>query len=270
MSHTNQIGGCENACPQCFRWRSQGLLMRLGLTIMILTLLGGLAVSGIHLRTHFDNRDGTAGFTLDDVRGQYHGVQKTAPMIRILRDGHKDKASDADLTEPSRQTLLAWLESDRISDDFDNLDLGDAAPAEIVAQNCLQCHARGADSEVSDRVPLEYWDDVERFAFSKNVAATSAEIMYASMHTHALSMSMILMLTAIFAMGSRWPNSFMGGLVCLASIGLAADLGSWFLARSNDVFVYSIVGGGGLFAIATTLVLLAVVLDLWLPRRGND
>lgn len=262
----------DSSPPYCLR-ELHGLT-RLAITLAVLIMLGGLGVSGLHLRGHYDNRDGTPGLTLDDIRGAYHGVQTTAALITVLREGHAGAAADADLADGDREILLTWLEGDRnrISGDFDNLDLGDAAPAEVLAVNCLQCHARNASAGggIGDVVPLEYWDDVEKVAFGKDVQPTNEAVMIASLHTHALSMGMILICTILLAMGTRWRRGLTGLILCVAAFGLAMDLVSWPLARGNDLFVFTIVGGGMLFAMGTGLSLLSVVVDLWLPRTRNS
>jgi len=250
--------------------RSLHPLTRLGLSITILILLSGLSVAGYYMRDHLANRDGSPQFTLDDIRGAYHGVNKNAPMIRILEDGHTDPSIDKNLSDNDKQLLLEWLQGDQsqISTDFDNLDLGDAAPVEIIAANCLECHARNAKAgnSIGKDIPLEYWDDVKKIAFSKDVQPTAPAVVLASLHTHAISMAMILICTAFLAIGTRWTQSFVGLFLTLASLGLAADLASWLLARMDERFIYAIAIGGSLFALSTAILLLATLLDLWCPR----
>lgn len=249
--------------------RDLHFLTRVGLTVLALILLGGLAVSGQYMREHYERRDGVAGVSIDDVRAHYHGVNKIAPMITVLEDpGSSECGAHENVSDSDKQVLLDWLQSVRISADFDNLDLGDAAPAEIIARSCLQCHSRSATEggTIGQDLPLEYWDDVERVSFSQQVEPTDPEIMLASMHTHSLSMAMILLITTFLAIGTAWPRGFVGLLVCVGAIGLGVDLASWFLARSNDVFVFTIIAGGVCYVGGTGLSLVLVVLDLWRPR----
>ena len=49
--------------------RQLGFSARLGLTLIVLTLLGGLTVSGIYMAVHHENRDEQAGLTMTDIRG---------------------------------------------------------------------------------------------------------------------------------------------------------------------------------------------------------
>jgi hypothetical protein len=63
-------------------------LMRLGIALLVVTLLGGYIVSGLHMMWHYDTRDGLPELTLDDIRGHYHGVQSPSPLIAALESDH--------------------------------------------------------------------------------------------------------------------------------------------------------------------------------------
>lgn len=246
------------------RLRSLPLLGRLGLTCVLIVLLGGMITAGLHISNHHQNRDERAGLSMDDLIGAYHGIRTRAPLLTALERGHPE-----DLPEQQSAVLLNWLNSERISEDYDNLDLGMAAPAEIIAQQCLQCHARQATEGdgIGETMPLEYWDDVAGLAFSRNIDPTSVEILTVSTHTHALGIGAVVAVASLLIFLTSWPKRVCGLLVCAAGLGLLLDVGGQWLARLHPVFVYGIVAGGILFGIATVILLLAVIFDLWLPAR---
>jgi len=119
--------------------RSLPYSFRAGIALLTITLVGGYFVSGLFLRWHYENRDEKPGLTMNDFVGAYHGVQSPSPLIEALESGHPESLSD-----PERAALLEWLRGDRLSQDYDNLDLGENAPSEIIAFNCLDCHTRSA------------------------------------------------------------------------------------------------------------------------------
>jgi hypothetical protein len=233
---------------------------------MLLVMGAGFAASAAHVRHHHENRDERSGLTVDDLRGAYHGLRSESPLLRALQADHPAELDGAQaVADTDRQTLLAWLQSDRVSEDYDNLDLGDAAPAEIIAINCLSCHARQSSNELGGQVPLEYWDDVRAVAFSREISPTSAEIVVTSIHTHALSLAAIAIVLAGLLVATRWPRPLVSGLVLLSGCGLLLDIaGQWF-TRDAEGLVWLIVVGGAAFALASGVALLVVVLDLWLP-----
>jgi hypothetical protein len=252
--------------------RDLSLAMRVGLTALLLVMVGGFLASAAHLCQHHAVRDEQPGLTMDDIRGAYHGVHTVAPMITQLEKGHPADilGDEADpLSAADRQMLLDWLAGDRIVGDYDNPDLGDAAPAEVIDITCLRCHARNATegNGIGQRVPLEYLDDVTRVAFSRDINPTSIEILTISTHTHALSMATLTIVIALLALATRWPRPLLGALVLAAGVGLLADLASWWLARPYASFVWLLLAGGAVYSIATLLLHLAILADLWLPRR---
>lgn len=250
------------AAPPMLRLRSLGPAARLGVAGAVLTLLGGSAASGLYLALHHDNRDERAGLTIDDIRAHYHGIQTLAPLPESLRAGHPETLDPA-----LRTALLQWIDSPRMSQDYDNLDLGDLAPAEIIAAECLACHTRQSTGpDAAPQIPLEYWDDVRALAVSRSVQPVSMEILAASTHTHALALATLTLVMSALTVLTSWPRRVVGAALALAGLALLADIGSWWLARRFEPAVYVIAGAGALYNLTIILMGLAVLVDLCLPR----
>ncbi|MGI9012639.1 MAG: hypothetical protein ACR2GY_00150 [Phycisphaerales bacterium] len=234
---------------------------RLGLACTILVLMGGyLWAAGQHLREHYRNRDGDPALSMTDLKGAYHGVEATSPFLLALRRNHPPELGESD-----RTMLINWLGSDRISEDYDSLDLGELAPAEIISANCLPCHAGAAENGAGLR--LEFWTDIERVAFSKSINPVNESIMIASLHAHAPTMAVIVIAVVVLAGLSRFPLWLTGVLSLLAGGALLADLGSWIPARSNAAFVPVIAVAGITHTISMGLLMVLVLIDLLLPGR---
>jgi len=246
-----------------FNLRDLSFLARLGVLATLAVLVGGTAASGAYLYMHHEMRDERPGLTIDDVKGQYHGVVSPSLLLEALRDGHPETLAAADRTK-----LIGWLTGDRIAQLYDDLDLGDDAPAELIADSCLSCHARNAQGpDTYPRLPLEYWDDIRPYAFSKNIQPISIEILAASTHTHALGLAALTLALMAFAWCSSWPRVLISVLLAITGVGLMVDIGSWWLTRWNDTFAYAIVAGGVAYSAGVTLLSLLIALDLLLPRK---
>ncbi|MEM7205743.1 MAG: hypothetical protein AAF628_36150 [Planctomycetota bacterium] len=235
---------------------------RLGLTLLLCTVGLGLATSVTHLFHHYENRDEQPGLTLDDLRGAYHGIRSSAPLVTALESGHPEGLPAAD-----RTALLQWLSGDRVSDDYDNLELGEAAPAEILDVRCLSCHARDAGDPIGKRVPLEYWDDVAKLSISRDITPTATEIVVASAHTHALGMGTLSLLLAALGLATRWSRGLVGLLTLTSGAGLLLDLSGWFLARYAISVVPLMAGAGALWLASSVGLIVLILLELWLPRK---
>ena len=248
---------------------------RLGLTGMVLTLIIGLIASGVHLAWHHQNRDERPGISVTDVMGAYHGVDAPSKLVTALERGHP-----AELSQSQRDALMDWLlgkrdaagarppgGNPRITEDYDNLDLGDNAPREIMAASCMSCHARNVADAKGAGVPLEYLDDVKKLAFTKVISRTPDRVLIMSMHAHATSLGMLSVVLALLLWFSRTPRKLASGLIGLNGLCLFADIASWWLARDSGLFVYIIVLTGGLANLSSGLMALFVLGELWRPRR---
>ena len=248
---------------------------KLGLTFLVLVVIGGIVASLSHIRQHHANRDEQPGLSIVDIKGAYHGVRTIAPLVTALEREHPSELEfeESDpLTDADRAVLLAWLGGERISEDYDNLDLGDAAPAEILARSCLSCHSRQATEgdESAKDIRLDYWDDVKAIAFSREINPPGIDILTISTHTHALSLATLSIVLAGLLLATSWPRPLVNGCILLLGLGLAADLSAWWLARSMEGFIWMLIIGGGVYCAMTVLTSLAIIVDLWLPSKATD
>ncbi len=229
---------------------------------MVLTLIGGYIISGVYLQWKYENRDERPKLTIKDIEAAYHGVSSSSPLLESLKSGHPE-----DLPDPEREALIAWLESDRVNQDFDNFDLGDMAPSEIIAVNCLDCHARGADQGdgIGDEVPLEYWDDIQPISTSRDIQPKDLEIVALSTHVHAPSLSMVLIMVTLLCSMTRWPGMLTGVIASAGGIGIFFDIAGQWLARLDPLWAYAIVVGGFASSVGVGLLGALVILDLMLP-----
>jgi hypothetical protein len=154
-----------------------------------------------------------------------------------------------------------------VSEQYDDLDLGAAAPAEVLADGCLDCHGRESALADGGGLALETWDDVKSVAFARSLEATPREILVVSTHTHALALSTLTLALSALVLATRARSWIKGSLVGAAGIALFVDLACWWLAREQAVFVVLLAAAGAVYAGATVLGALLVLADLWLPAR---
>jgi len=241
-----------------FRLRELDFAARLALTCLVLVFAGGFAASAAHLVEHHHNRDERPGVSLEDLQGAYHCVRVTAPLILAMEREHPEELPAAD-----RELLVRWLRGARISEDYDNLDLGDLAPAEILTRSCMPCHSHAeASAEVP---PLEYWEDISKLAFSREVEPVPIKILAASTHTHALTLAGISVAIGLLWLATRWPRGLKSWLFALSCLALLVDLACWWLARDHVELVVLIAISGAVYAGTSVLFLVGIVADLWLP-----
>ena len=235
--------------------------LRLGLSFLILVLAGGFAASAYQLYAHYRMKDERPALTMDDLVGSFHGIHQPAPLAEAIRGPMRKH-----LPDPAEfEALCKWLEGNRISEDYDSLELGDLAPAEIIALRCLSCHARKpAGGKARKGPPLEYWEDVKQVAFPKELDPVPLEILATSTHTHALALPLAALVTCLLFLCTGWPRGLRHGAFFLTFLALFADLAGWWLGRKWVPFCYVIVWAGGIFGVLMALQLAGAFLDLWI------
>lgn len=251
----------QNGWP---RLRGLGVVPRLGVVCLVLVILGGVAASAAHLYLHYENRDERRGLTLDDVRAAYRGLTTTSTLLAAVQRGHPETMGAAD-----RDALTRWLTGPRVAQDYDNLDLGDRAPVDVIAKNCLSCHSRKADDAragPAKAILLDQWSDVQPRAISKQVNPMDRKVMVASTHAHALSLATLTLTLCGLLVMTSWPRALLGLLIGVLGIALLADMGSWWLASWSDSFTYVIAAAGMAYNGGVVVGCLLVLLDLCRPK----
>jgi hypothetical protein len=174
------------------------------------------------------------------------------------------------LEDWAKTALLQWLEGDpdKIVPNWDNLDLGDEVPADLLDASCVSCHSRTAAPELRADPPLEYLDDIRAVAFSREISPSDIKLLIASTHAHSLGLATITLLLVGLIFATRFGPRLKGGLALAASGGLLFDLAAWWLARESASFVILIVLGGAAHAGAMVLIGLLVLAELWCKDPG--
>jgi hypothetical protein len=242
--------------------RSLPILARLGLSSLLLTLLIGVGASLAHLYFHAHNRDEKPEFTVDDVRAAYHGIDRASPLQLSLERGHPDS-----LKPEQRTVLLKWLKSGRIAEDYDSIDLGESSPNEIIAAACVSCHSSNAKDPKAAAIRLSSLESLRKLASPQRVNPNPVEIVAMSTHAHALSLATLSIVLLGLLWLTRLPRGLVSLLVGLSGLALLADIGSWWLARPAEGFVWAIIVAGAVYNATTVLVAALVLADLWWPRR---
>lgn len=248
-----------------FRLRHLGFGHRLGLTAILACLGVGQLAGLAHMQKHFDKRDDRVGFTVDDIKSAYRGLDAPSPILTALNSGHPDTLKEAD-----RKVLTAWLTSGKIEQDYDNPDLGALSPKEIVAASCLQCHSTKSAPEKAHTLKLDSTADIKKVAFSRQVLPTPPDKVVVSIHAHAPSMALMALAVMVLAAFSRWPRGFTGLLSAVCGLGLCGEFAGMWFARTNESFISVLLVSGGAFHASFALLTLLTFLDLWFPGgRGK-
>ncbi len=258
------------ARAQLFRLKRFGFLARVGLTFMVLTLLGGAAASGYYLWLKQEKRDLHGGMTIDDIKAHYHGLQSRPRLLVALEKGHPETLAPED-----RTTLIEWMNgpANAMEQAWADPDSIDFTPSEIIANNCVSCHkpgAEGPDAYPDLNLQVSSFPAIQPLVTSVQIQPVNMTILALSTHTHALSLATLGMVLWGLTLLTRFPGFITGTLLAVMGIGLAADIAGWWLARDNAQWAWAIAVGGAAFNGGVGVSGLLILLDLWLPGgRGK-
>lgn len=245
--------------------RNLSLGARIGLIGLVLVIWMGQAASLYHMHDHYQNRDERPGMTLDDIRSAYHGLNAQAAIKTALEHKHPEGLHDA-----TRTTLLNWLDSGKVAENYDNLDLGDQTPAELMAASCISCHDSKFAKEKGGGIALSAWEDVRKVAFTRTINPVPIKVLAISTHTHALALGALSGVVIVLALATRRCSKMISLLVAINGLSLAGDIAGWWLARQSSDVVYLIVGAGALYNISLVLMTLMVIAELIGPKMGDS
>ncbi len=247
------------------RLRSLPLSARFGLSCVLAVVVLGMWASLTHLRNHHAKNDGNPEeLSLLDLEGAYHGAEITSPLRAVL-SGESRAHPAIDYAEADRLELLTWMNGDRTTEDYDSIDLGDRAPAELLAVHCLSCHGSGVAQSSGGGQALEYWDDVAPLLGETTLTPTPYKIVVTSLHTHAPSMALLILGVCGLALATRFPRGLASLPLFLGGAALLVDTTGWLIAREVKGFSPVIAIAGAVYTGALALAIALVLVELWGP-----
>lgn len=242
--------------------REFGCLARMGFLGLLLTVAGGIVMAMLQVQQHYAPRDQEPGLSMLDLEGAYHGVKAPSPLLQAVME----RNHPPELAKNKRDALVKWLEGNRVQTDYDNIDLGDFAPIEIIATDCLSCHGRSSKDPIAKAVPLDDWSKVKTIAFSKTIEPTPADKVIVSAHAHMPAMATLTLVLALMLFMTTYPRRLIEALTGTMGVFLMLDFAGWWLAREWMQGTYLIVVAGGAYNAASALAIVLLGVELLRPR----
>lgn len=243
------------------------VLAKLGLTASLAVLGLGLWAAVQHIEDHHAKNDGDkSSLSLTDIEGAYHGISVPSPLRAVLQGRASEHPSLNAVPADALAALNAWLAGERILETYDDIDLGDRAPAELIATHCGACHAGEAVDPAVGQISLAYWEDLAPLISDKEIRPTPYEILITSLHTHAPAMALMALVVGILALLSRFPRFLASLPLALSGLGLLIDVSGWLIARWTPGYAPVLMAGGATFFLGQTLGSLLIFAEMWLPR----
>lgn len=272
---------------------------KLLVTLFVLLVGPGYLVATANIYLQHQEADGEPGLGLQDLKRKFHGIKKIIPpeakievnstMLEQVRpDGdmreHLDKGGD-----PAVRGLIAWLEEKQADEKlFATAGLaqeGDPSAKEVLTQCCIECHnadggdaedyafAETAEAEPDVLLVMDYAaPDITKTEIGPQeieLKPTSTKKLVLITHQHVLSIPVFTLLVGTLFLMTGFGNAVKLLLGPLPMLAVMCDIGSWWLARVAEPFIYVIAAAGAVFGASYGLQIFLILCSTWCGRRDD-
>ena len=285
-------------------WESMRLA-RLSLSakalVSLFLLLVGLGYFAATANIYFQHQDADLepGLTLDDLKRTFHGLEKeitpeakvtvNSTMLEQVRPGGDMREYLDPGGESAVRALIFWLENGAAEEDFAKSELaqaGDPSAKQVITDQCIECHnADGGEMEdapfADDEESKPEFANVEKVAKPEytrhdsgpqqvTLAPTGLKELVHITHAHILAIPVFTLIVGVLFLMTGCGSSVKLILGPLPMLAVVADIGSWWLARFYEPFIYVIAASGAVFGATYGLQILCILASMWLGRKGDQ
>lgn len=232
------------------------------------------------------------GLSVDDLRATFHGMEKTITpdaQVTVHSEMLEQVSPDGEMRkylekggEPAIDSLIGWLEGGAKEDGF---AAGDPSPQEVIKSQCIECHhADGGDMEdlpfaANAEAEPEYalvmeaaepeFETHESGPQTVVLGPTNVKKLVQVTHVHILSMPVFTFFVGILFLMTGFSEKVKLVLVPLPMLAVLLDIGSWWLARFVEPFIYVIAASGALFGATYALQILCILYAMWIEKPAE-
>ncbi len=211
----------------------------------------GLMMAGAQIMLTHGMADGKPGLSKEDIVYSYYGNRSGSKLESALTGKMKSKAPD-----DVRFVLIQWARDEAPMDQW-----GKVGP--LLEQHCSNCHdAESGLDQVAKPEVAQKLAEVDHGASISSLTRVS--------HIHLFGIGFIFLFVGwIFAMAEfdhRWKLI----LIATPFVFLIADILSWWLTKFWPGFAWLTMIGGFGYSLASTVMVMASLAQMWLPRWTGD
>jgi hypothetical protein len=268
-------------------------------TLFLLVVGPGYLAGVANIVFQHQDADLEEGLTLDDLRRTFHGLEKevtpeaqitvNSVMLEQIRPGGEMRQYLERGGPPAVRALESWLEQGAKEEDFAKAGLvqaGDPSAQDAIAARCVECHhADGGDMQdipyAADADSPPQYELVAMVAepeFERSESGPQrmtlapvgvAELIHIT-HAHVMTIPVFALIVGGLFLLTSLPPTVKLVLGPLPMLAVACDIGSWWLARFFEPFIYVIAAAGAVFGAAYGLQILCILWSMWLARSDSS
>lgn len=244
-----EISGCEYSAMDTTTLDRLDSAFKTLFTGFLLVIGVGLLMAGAQIMLTHGQADGKSGLSLDDIVYSYYGNRSGSRLETMLNGAMKPMAPDE-----VRFTLIEWSRAGAPMDQWDSK----IKPR--VDMHCAGCH--GGQSALPNLTDPE----VMRKLAAVDLGASISSLTRVS-HIHLFGIAFIFLFVGwIFGL-AVFPATAKAILIATPFAFLILDVLSWWLTKYFPAFAWATMIGGLGYSLASTVMILTALAQMWLPRR---
>jgi hypothetical protein len=230
---------------------------RVVLTLFVLMAGIGYGVAMLNLYYTYAPVDGKPGLSAEDLKRSFYGNRDKTVLAAVVNGGSMEQY----LQSPNdKGRILSWIQDGATREGFD-------AVQPIFQRSCVRCHVSPGSPTMAALTSFEEVQTVTQIDRGE-----SLPIWARVAHTHLQAIALIFLALGLLFAFCTAPEKVKLAVVVTPFLMLLVDFGSRALARIWPSMVYVMMISGGLMGLATAIMIVAVLYELWFgkPKAKPD
>jgi len=226
---------------------------RVAVSLFVIVLGSGYLSALVNLYATYSDADGKAGLTPDDVKLRLYGNRSSTTLESVIVPGGKMSQY---MQEPGgREAMIAWLHAGASQAGFLKVQ-------PILNRNCVRCHN---PSGAASFRPLTNFQQVS--AVAQVDTGESWANWARTAHTHIQSMALMYLALGLAFAFCGVPDRIKIPVISIPFVAIITDFTARALAHYWPAWTYVVLLSGMFIAIATGVLSLGILYELWVVRR---
>lgn len=182
---------------------------------------------------------------------KYYGNRGDTRLEVALRGSMGER-----LTEDEKREISLWIKNGATAEGFLKVK-------PVFERNCTSCHSPG-----TGLIPLTTYEEV--WSITDIDLGESVRTLSRVSHIHLFGMSFIFLLTGmIFSLTEI--NAYLRlAIIALPFVAIWMDIGSWWFAKFEPSFAYTVIIGGALMGLAFGAQIFISLYEMWLKKGSRE
>jgi hypothetical protein len=237
---------------RCYRLQHLPGSSRIVVSLFAVLIGIGYLVAMAHLYFTYSGVDGKPGVTPRDLQLTFHGMGGKTVLAAAIDGGKMEQY----LRSPAEKAeLLSWIHAGAAKESFHSVQ-------PIFTNNCAGCHSSSGPAKFRLLTNYEQVAAVTEVDRGESLAAFARIA-----HTHIQSLALVYLALGLLFCFTAIREGIKTVVVSTPFLALATDFGARGLARIWPEMAYLVLASGMLLGLATALMILGILLDLWLPKK---